>query len=372
MKPALTISARKESAGIALIIVMIAVLVLSALAALLSYSMKVEGRLAVNADSERQLVWLGRSGVELARWVLAQQAMIPNEPYDSLNQIWAGGQGTIAESNSPLVGIPLDNYPVGNGWVSVKIVDFERYANINTANDQFLHQSLTLMGVDADQISIVSDSILDWLTPGDQPRIAGAKSDYYQGLNPPYQCKSAPIDDMSELLLVRGIWDHTEIYWGGAAQNHPGPTFQHHLGFGNAGEAPNYPFGLKDLFMPFSSGRININTADRNVLQMLLMTSGLDQDSAGTTADDIIKYRSGPGGANGTEEGNPFINPNQQLAAAGIPPAAVAQIGRFIDVRSHTFKVTVTANFGGISRKYNAILFRSGNGVQVVGFYLDQ
>ncbi len=350
---------------------MISLVVLSALAALLAYSMKVESRLAVNSDSERQLVWMGRSGVELARYVLAQEAMMPCQPYDSLNQIWAGGPGTICESNSPLVGIPLDNYPIGNGSVSLKIVDLERYANINTANDQILHQALTLMGVDAEQISIVSDSVLDWLTPGEMPRIAGAKSDYYQGLNPPYKCKSAPIDDMSELLLVRGIWDHPEIYWGGEAPNHPGPTFQHHLGFGNAGEAPNYPFGLKDLFMPFSSGRININTADRNVLQLLLMTSGMDQGSAGTTADDIIKYRSGGVDANGTEEGHPFQNPNQ-LAAAGIPPAAMAQISRFIDVRSHTFKVTVTATLGSISRKYNAILFRAGNGVQVVGFYLDQ
>ncbi len=149
MKPTLTISPRKKSGGIALIIVMIAVLVLSALAALLSYSMKVEGRLAVNADLERQLVWLGRSGVELARYVLAQQVMIASEPYDSLNQIWAGGPGGIGESNSPLVGLRLDNYPIGNGSVSVKIIDLERYANINSSSDQLLRQALTLMGVNA-------------------------------------------------------------------------------------------------------------------------------------------------------------------------------------------------------------------------------
>jgi type II secretory pathway component PulK len=371
MKPALSISTRKKSGGIALIIVMIAIIVLSALAALLAYSMKVEGRLAVNSDSERQLVWLGRSGVELARYVLAQEAAIPGEPYDSLNQVWAGGPGGIAESNSPLLGVHLDNYQIGNGSVSVKIVDLERYANINTANDQILHQALTLMGVDASQISIVSDSILDWISPGDMPRVAGAKSDYYQGLNPPYKCKDAPIDDMTELLLVRGIWDHPEIYWGGAAVNHPGPTFQHHLGFGNAGETPNYPFGLVDLFTPFSNGRININTAGRNVLQMLMMTSGMDQDTAGAAADSIIKLRAGPDGVDGTEDDIPFQNPNQ-IAAAAIPPPAVAQIGRFCTTRSSTFRVTVTARLGEISRNYTAILFRNGRDVEVVSFYLDK
>ena len=357
------IPVRNPSAGVALIIVMISIIVLSALAALLAYSMKVEGRLAVNSDSERQLLWLGRSGVEVARYVLAQEAAIPGEPYDALNQIWAGGQGGIGESNSPLFGIPLQNYPVGNGSVSVKIVDLERYANINIANEQLLHQALTLMGVDADQISIVSDSIIDWISPGDLPRVAGAKSDYYQGLNPPYKCKDAPMDDMSELLLVRGIWDHPEIYWGGSASNHPGATFQHRLGFGAApGQAADYPFGLKDLFTPFSSGRININTADATVLQLI---PGVDEN----IASKIISLRNGANSLDGNP--SPFQNVNQ-IAAAGIQPAAAAQIGRFCDVHSHTFKVTVTANIGGISRDYTAILFRGGTDVQVVGFYLDK
>ena len=71
---------RHHSHGIALIIALIAILVLSTLAAGFALSMKVETRLAFNANSETQLYWLGRSGVELARWVLAQEAAIPGEP----------------------------------------------------------------------------------------------------------------------------------------------------------------------------------------------------------------------------------------------------------------------------------------------------
>ncbi len=209
----------------------------------------------------------------------------------------------------------------------------------------------------------MSDSVLDWISPGDLPRVAGAKSDYYQGLNPPYKCKSAPIDDMSELLLVRGIWDHPEIYLGGSASNHPGATFQHRLGFGAApGQAADYPFGLKDVFTPFSSGKININTADANVLQLI---PGVDEN----IAEKIIMLRNGSESPDGNAA--PFQNVNQ-LAATGIQPAAVAQIGQFCDVHSHTFKVTVTASVGGISRDYTALLFRGGLNVQVVGFYLDK
>src|SRR5271170_3273697 len=124
--------APNNSPGIALIIVMIAVAVFSALAAALAFSMKVETKLAQKSDNEQQLLWLGRSGVEYARWILSQEAGIVGEPYDSLNQIWAGGPGGPGETNSALAGISMDNYQVGDGTVSLKIIDLERFANINT------------------------------------------------------------------------------------------------------------------------------------------------------------------------------------------------------------------------------------------------
>src|SRR5262249_55724197 len=91
--------------GIALIIVLISIFVLSIVAGGFAYSMKVETKLARNANSETELLWLGRSGVEYCKWILAQQLNIPTEPYDALNQVWAGGQGGIGTSNSPLANV---------------------------------------------------------------------------------------------------------------------------------------------------------------------------------------------------------------------------------------------------------------------------
>jgi type II secretory pathway component PulK len=348
-----------NSGGIALIMVMCAIFVLSALAAGFVLSMKVETRLAQNANSEQQLLWLGRSGVELARYVLSQHP--PGEPYDSLNQKWAGGSGSLAESNSVLSSLSLDNYPVGDGTVSIKIIDLERKVNINTAvysaiNPNPIQQALTLMDVDANQISVVSDSIKDWIrTDGPQP--AGAKSDYYQGLAVPYYAKEAPIDDMSELLLVKGILDHPEIYWGGAATNHAPAQFQHKLGFGTApGQIPDYPFGLVDIFTPFSSGKINVNTANANVLQMI---PGMDA----AMADAIIKQRAGPDGMDGTEDDIPFSSPGQ-LVGFGIQDTSAC------DTRSFTYEVHATAQIGEFKREYVAILARtSGMDIQVLRFY---
>ena len=349
-------SLRHNSDGIALIMVMCAIVVLSILAAAFAYSIKVETRLAQNADSEEQLLWLGTSGVQRACWILSQHP--PGEPYDSLNQKWAGGSGSLAESNSVLSSVSLDNYPVGDGTVSIKIIDLERKVNINTAvnsaNSQLIQQALILMGVDASEINVVSDSIKDWIrTDGPQP--AGAKSDYYQGLAVPYYAKEAPIDDLSELLLVKGVTP--EMYWGSNATNHTPSVFQHKLGLGTApGQAPDYPFGLVEIFTPFSSGKINVNTADANVLQMI---PGVDA----AMADAIIKQRAGPDGVDGTEDDTPFRDPGQ-LSGFGIQNTSGC------DTRSSTFEVHVTAQLGDDKREYVAILARtSGTALQVVSFY---
>ena len=342
-----------NSGGIALIMVMCAIFVLSALAAGFVLSMKVETRLAYNANSEQQLLWLGRSGVELARYVLSQHP--PGEPYDSLNQKWAGGSGSLSESNSVLSSLSLNNYPVGDGTVSIKIIDLERKVNINTASATTIQQALTLMGVDANDISVVSDSILDWIDSDDLPRVAGAESDYYQGLAVPYYAKNAPIDDLSELLLVKDVTP--EMYWGGNAGNHTPSVFQHKLGLGTApGQTPDYPFGLVEIFTPFSSGKININTANANVLQMI---PGVDA----AMADAIIKQRAGPDGVDGTEDDIPFSSPGQ-LGGFGIQDTSAC------DTRSFTYEVHATAQIGGFKREYVAILARtSGMDIQVLSFY---
>jgi general secretion pathway protein K len=349
---------RQSNRGVAVIIVLVVITLLTIFAGFFAYSMKIETRLAFNANNDEQMLWLGRGGVELARYVVALSG---NQPYDSLNQIWAGGPGTGTETNSALMGLKLDNYPIGDNYVSVKIIDLERKININTANGELLRQVLTTMGADAGDISLVADSIQDWIDTDDATRPAGAESDFYQGRTPPYYAKNAPMDDISELLYIKGVTP--DMYNGtssGTLQNSP---YQHHqLGFGHApGEAPNYIFGLKDVFTPFSSGRININTASANVLQLI---PGMDT----TSAQAILKFRAGPDGVEGTEDDTPFASVNQ-AASVGINPQAAQQLGNYATTKSTTFEVNITAHIGDYTREFVAVLFRHGPNVDVVRFY---
>ncbi len=248
-----------------------------------------------------------------------------------------------------------------DGYVSVNIIDLERKVNINTATPLFLQQGLTLVGVDQGQISYISDAILDWIDPDNDPHVNGAESDYYQGLQPPFSAKNGPIDDLSELLLVRGITE--DMFWGPASTNHNAASFQQTDRFGRPVEAPTYPVGLVDIFTPFSTGRININTASATVLQMI---PGVDEN----IAQQIIHLRAGPDGVDGTDDDTPLINPGE-LINAGMNAQLVQQIIGFCDVRSNTFQVTVDARVGDYKRTFHALLGRNpGNprDIQVLSF----
>ena len=350
---------RHSEQGIAIVIVMVCIFVLSAMAAVFAAYMKVEMRLAANSNNEVEMQWMGRSGVELARWVLGQQLNVPNEPYDSLNQVWAGGQG---ETHELLADINLKDVEIGNGKFSVTIVDTERKFNINLAlgNDAMLQQAMILIGVDAAEIPTIIASIQDWIDRDDDVHVNGAESEYYQGMNPPYFAKNGPIDDLSELLFVKGVTP--EIYWGPNSTNHPVNLFQAAQTL-KTGLLPTATAGLADIFTPISSGRINLNTASSLTLQMI---PGIDANMAAA----IIRMRSGPDGIDGTDDDVPLRQPGgQDLVNIGLSSQAAQAMSQYCDVRSSTFDVTVDVEVGVSRRRYHAMLKRnSPRDVQILTF----
>jgi general secretion pathway protein K len=326
--------------GFALIIVMIVVFVLSVLAGGFAYSMRVEMQLARNSLNEAEMEWLGRSGVELARYVLAEQARA-NEPYDSLDQVWAGGPGINLPDDSPLWDISLEGNELGRGRFSIRITDLERKFNINLANPAFIQQALSIVGADAGDFSTISDSFMDWLDADDDPHLSGAESDWYMGQNPPYYAKNGLIDDLSELLLIRGITP--EIYWG--LPDLEGSSLIHvNLSMPSG-------VGLVDLFTVLSAGRINVNTASQAALQMI---PGVDEGIAA----GIISLRAGLDGVEGNEDDVPFANVGELINVPGVPSELIPVAQQMADVRSRTFEVEVEVEIDSYKRRYISIVRR--------------
>ncbi|MCU0770608.1 MAG: general secretion pathway protein GspK [Verrucomicrobia bacterium] len=343
--------------GIALIIVMISVLILTILAGGFAYAMKVEMKLAMNSRNFSELEWLGRSGMEYAKWILAEDMKL--DPRDATFDIWAGGSGGLNVSNSVLAEIHLPlTVHLGRGEFTLHpMLDTERKININRADELLLQRVLTSMGADAGEIPTVIGSILDWIDPDDTEHLQGAESDFYEGFDPPYEAKNGPLDDITELLLIQGV--NERMFRGGGG----GPFVFERAVQGGGGrffeeEMPTYAFGLVDVFTAVSSGRINGMTVDARTLALL---PGMDEFLAG----QYLEMRGGIDGVDGTEDDQlpdlSFIIPDA---------AARAQAQALLDTRSTTFEVRVTATMGGVSREFVGLIVRNNpNDVQLVSFY---
>lgn len=341
---------RSGESGLALILVLGAVIALTAIVAGFTYSMKVEARLAQNYESDAEMLWMARSGVELARYILAQELLTPEgRMFDALNQKWAGGVGSI--TNDVLAGISLTDNTLGRGRFSLKITDQERRFNINSADRIVLEHALSIMNVEVASHGTLIDSILDWRDPDNDPMINGAESDdFYLRSDPPYFAKNGPIDDLTELLLVKGMTP--EVFWGSGSTNvvHEDPEELTRVERLRQRDKPFIAFGFNDVFTAVSAPQVNINTCTAETLQL----AGIDT----LTASLILEMRRGPDGAEGTEDDMPFRSP-AQIPVPGDDPMIRQALQTYFTVRSRTFEVIVTCDIGGYTRQFRALLLRN-------------
>jgi hypothetical protein len=358
--------------GIALILVLIVMTVLGVLAGGLAIAMKVETQLSRNASHDSTMEWLGRSGIELAKWVLAEEkkgSRFAN--VDSLRDIALGGPG---ETNSPLMGFSMKNIPLPPGSISVEIQDAERKFNINRADPLILREALgKVVGVEGTEVANIVDSIMDWRDVDNNPGMNGTESDTYLNYRPPYRAKNGPLDDMSELLRVRGIKANPGIYWGSSNDTAQARSrYRLPRRMGGTGEELDYAVGLVSLFTAISSGQINVNTTSAEQLKIF---PGIDDQ----TAEMILRQRKGPDGVDGTEDDEPIPDVRFLLAPAGAPgaqgatpvdPGILGPWIPYLTVRSTVFEVHVTAKIDSDTRTYYGLLRRRGpRDFELIRFY---
>jgi general secretion pathway protein K len=340
---------QSQQRGIALIIVMLVIAVLSVLAAGFAYSMRVETKLARNAQHEAEMLWLAWSGVELGRYVLGQQLTIPGEQtFTALNQVWAGGPGG---TNELLAQIQLENIPLGAGHITVRIEDLERTFNINFANVDILERALELVGVDLLDSGNLIAAIEDWRDSDALTRMGGAESDYYLALPRPYWAKDGPLDHLSELLLIRGVTP--ALYWGpGRVESQEQERLPSRRQGASWALDRTSQVGLVDLFNTGSARReVNINTASAAVLQLL---PGIDANLAA----GILELRAGADGIDGTTEDTPFHTVGELINVPGMMPQFVRALQRVCTVQSRHFVVRVEVTVDQYRKVFVAGLVR--------------
>ena len=316
--------------GVALVIVLWVVLVLSLLISGFAFTMHVETQVASYARKELKAEMLARSGIEVARLQLILDQRSPTESgFDALNQEWATNE------------LMYVDHELGDGIYNVKVTDEESKIPINSATDLQLKRLMGLLNVDPSDGDVIVDSILDWIDTDDLTRLNGAESDYYLSLSPPYRAKDAPLDRVEELLLIRGVTP--DLFHGTPATDRD----------------PGQP-GFADLFTTTTSGAINVNTASSIVLQTMF---GLDD----VQVQAVLSRRDGADGIPGTEDDLPFRTPDEFFATVGNMDAATRQaVQGLATVSSSFFTVKSTGEVGGVKHTIVATLHRDGENIQIV------
>ncbi len=322
----------REQRGIAVVMVVAVVLLVSTAALELHINERTN---LLNAAAMRDRITLDQvatSGINLAMAVLVKDRQ--DSEADSLQEDWADADTMAAF---------VEQLGFEKGKLDVKIFDELARIQINAlvefpeatrSNDNqvkiwhnLADNLLSIYALLGDEIGemeetdpeTIINSVGDWLDKDDDIRsLNSAESDYYEELDPPYECKNGPFDDLSEVRLVKGITPQLFEGIAGAA------------GLGNyitvygAAEVGDQKFTYPR--------KVNINTAELPVLKALLGT-----ENEGF-ADLLIEYRE-------AVSGNQYTNTdlNNIFWYKNIPALKGLNLEPVISVSSNIFRIVATA-----------------------------
>ena len=248
-----------ETGGVALVLVVWVIVVLTAIVGEFSFTMRTEINIARNFKEGEEAYQLALAGLEKAKLELLSVNKAEVMYLDEEGMLLFGDEEEK----------PLRKGELGKGSFEYIITDEDGKLNINTATEGQLKALFHDSGVDITEVDIIVDSIFDWRDDNDLHRLNGAEEDYYTSLENPYSSKDGPFSTVEEMLLVKGITN--EILFGSKDNDEE--------------DEENYK-GVAQYLTTYGSNMININTASEPVLDIALNPTNAQ--------DVIIRRESGP------------------------------------------------------------------------------
>ena len=301
----------KRNEGYALLTVIIILAIMTPLVINLSYKTMVQITGADYLASKIKSREVARAGLESAILALKED----NKDYDSYLEEWGEFRemslfsATFFEEGS-FTGSISDE----EGKINANRI----IAGINTREQ--LTRLFEMIGVDTDLL----DAITDWVDSDDEPELTGAEDNYYSTLENPYYSKDAPMNNIYEMRLIKGMSD--DIFLG---KDEKKPLYHYLSTYGN-------------------DGRININTASYEVLL------SLSEDLSANTVEDVLHYRK--------SEAFDSLEAVKKL----IGDEAYQIIQGKIKVKSNTFSITVHGLYRGIATDIHAVVSRNGEKIKII------
>ena len=257
------IGASNGREGVALVLALVFVALLSALVVGFMFEMEVSASLAENQGADFQAYLAAKSAVANGISLLADDqvgTLTNGEPdYDSTLDAaqWAAG-------------LPFE--PINDAMMRTSISDEYGKINLNALlqpsatggapqrNEALITALHSFFALRSQSEKDPVDAIIDWLDHDDMDAEEpdGAENSYYTSLENPYACKNGPMDSIEELLLIKGITP--ALYFGDTEQN-------------------QLPLSEYLTVNGDPDGAVNVNTAPVEVLAAVL---GVQSGSADT------------------------------------------------------------------------------------------
>ena len=243
-------------------VVLIVVVYIVAALSMLAFALTFRSRIAIK-ETSLLIERLQQDQLALAACAQACDALAnDNNDIDCLDEPWTGWHEIEPPQTTDRSAERDDSL-----WqVNWKLSDESAKINVNLASAELLSGLKCL-----DEAAVAS--ILDWIDQDDVPNPDGAENDYYSSLEPAYSCKNESIDNLEELLLIKGI--SPQIYYGSNLDEklaRPTETGTDSAELTDE-DYRNNPPALYDLFTVYGDGRININTTPKQVLDAIPMLS---------------------------------------------------------------------------------------------------
>lgn len=241
--------------GFVLLAVLLVLILLAVVVTELAVSARIEASMVRAYRDHVQARHLAEAGVQQAM----REIMSPSQvaALDETGQVvfYRALPGQATPTRLPT--LPRRQVALGLGEFSYRIADESARLAVNTAAPDRVDRLLAALELDRAQRDIVNDSLQDWRDANDLHRVHGAESDFYATRPVPHRARNANLQDVSELLQIRGVT--RELYQG-------------------TGERP----GLGDLVTAAALGLVNINTASPPVLKALGLSEAEIADVMGT------------------------------------------------------------------------------------------
>ncbi len=180
---------RNEERGVALVIVLWTVMLLTVIAGNFVFAMRTETSVVRNAVSAAQAEAMANGAVHRALYEIFK-------PAAGVNTWKADGKERQWEKDG--------------AKIKVVIMDESGKIDINTSSDTLLNGLLISTGVDTAKAAQLLDAILDWRDADSLSRPNGAESDAYHAAGLKYEPANAPFEAVEQLQQVLGMTP--EIY----------------------------------------------------------------------------------------------------------------------------------------------------------------